>query len=124
MEMRFLTVDHQPHRSCLMYLRRPDPHICVYPVTRDWYAAGVRDDLWSTVNRGQRLLVLDLTGLRKTGSLFVGNLMDVRSWLTARHGDLRLTGLQPDLVPWFERVLGGAPPYRDRLSALRSPLSA
>lgn len=124
MELRFLTVDHQPHRSCLVYLRRPDPDSCVYPVTRDWYAIGVRDDLWSTVNAGQRLLVLDLTGLLKTGSLFVGGLMDVRAWLNARRGDLRLTGLHPDLVPWFERVLVGSKPFRNRLDAIAAPLSA
>ena len=125
MNFRYLTVDPQGGRSCIAYLNAPDPNRqCIIPVTRDWYVTGVREDLWSIVNRGSRIIVLELSAIHKTGSHFTGALLDIKSWLRVRSGDLRLCGIRPDLRPWFSVVLGGDPVYRTRRDALIAPLPA
>jgi hypothetical protein len=125
MQLHYLVLDPQDARSCIVYPKPPDPaRKGIIPVTRDWYVTGVREDLWAIVGGGQRLIVLDLSGIWKTGSYFNGVLIDVKGWLRTHHGDLRLSGLLPDLRPWFERVTDKDPVYSTRMEALHAPLDA
>jgi anti-anti-sigma regulatory factor len=81
-------------------------------------ASSVRDELYSLLCQGPRVLVLDCGAVVEVDSYLVGAFIDIQSWLRKHSGELQFCGIHKDVTPWLTRALEGSMVYATRVEAL------